>query len=292
MRSMTGFGEGAGENEHTRVSVTLRGVNHRYLDVVVKLRDELRGSEGRLRERIAARIWRGRVEVVVEIESLAAGAVEVSFDPHLVRALHAVSQELVDGGLIAHRLEFGDLLRIPDAVRIRSGNRNWSDDDDGVLLAALDQALDQFVVARETEGHALRAIFEERLDALGALTERPAERRAELPQQMATALNQRIRELADVPELDPDRLAQEVAILVDRSDVREELDRLGSHLDHFRAILDQDGSIGKRLDFLAQEIFRELNTVGSKCRDSDLTRGVLDGKTLCEQLREQVQNVE
>ena len=92
--------------------------------------------------------------------------------------------------------------------------------------------------------------------------------------------------------LSDDRLAQEVAYLVDRSDVAEELDRLASHLEHFRTLMERDGSIGKRLDFLAQEILRELNTLGSKCRDSEMIRRVLDGKSLCEQLREQVQNVE
>jgi len=114
--------------------------------------------------------------------------------------------------------------------------------------------------------------------------------------ELAGGLRQRIRELLVAEDaagaLDENRLAQEVAILVDKSDVSEELDRLFSHLEHFREVMDEEGSLGKRLDFLTQEIFRELNTLGAKCRDSEMTRRVLDGKVLCEQIREQVQNVE
>ena len=137
----------------------------------------------------------------------------------------------------------------------------------------------------------MRAALEPRLVELGGVVEALARRRDTVRAATAEALRERIVELAgDV--VDESRLAQEVAHLVDRSDGAEELDRLGLHLEHFQEVMDAVGSIGKRLDFLSQEIFRELNTVGSKCRDAEMVQRVLDGKVLCEQLREQVQNVE
>ena len=297
MRSMTAFGHGTAESERLRAMVTLRGFNHRYLDLVLRLREEHRDLEGAVRELLTGRLERGRVEAVVEVEPLGRAQVEVAFDTDLAERLHALQQELVERGVIHGGLTFTDLLRLPEVVKLRSPEPGrWSDEDRAVLTRATEEALDQFVAAREREGESLSAVFLPRLDALGELVERLRARRAEVAAAASAALRRRVAELlaGDLAAGAPseDRLAQEVAYLVDRSDVAEELDRLASHLEHFRAIMAGDGALGKRLDFLSQEIFRELNTLGSKCRDSEMVRGVLDGKVLCEQIREQVQNVE
>jgi len=297
MRSMTAFGQGTAETERLRVTVTLRGFNHRYLDLVLRLREEHRDLEGAVREVLTGRLERGRVEAVVEVEQLGSAPLEVTVDEELADRLHAVQQELVERGVIHGGLSFTDLLRLPEVVRVRSREAtSWTDDDRAALIRAAAAALDQFVAARETEGESLRAAFLPRLAGLGELVERLRARRAEVAPEVSATLRRRIAELlaGDPAAGTPgeDRLAQEVAYLVDRSDVAEELDRLASHLEHFRTIMAGDGAIGKRLDFLSQEIFRELNTLGSKCRDSEMVRGVLDGKVLCEQIREQVQNVE
>ena len=292
MRSMTGFGQAAGETEHFQMTVTLRGVNHRYLDLSLRLRDGLRPVEPALRELLTARLWRGRVEVSLEVAAVGNRDVEVEIDEEVAAGLRARCDDLRRRGVIDGDLELGDLLRLPDVVKLEVRDPEWSDGDQEALLEVTGRALDQMIAARATEGGKLAAVLRERLAGLGELRARLAERGAGMAGELAASLRQRISELLADGQMDEDRLAQEVAYLVDRSDVREELDRLQSHLEHFASMMDQDGSVGKRLDFLTQEIFRELNTLGAKCRDSEMTRWVLDAKVLCEQLREQVQNVE
>ncbi len=289
MHSMTGFGQSAGENERYRIGVTLRGVNHRFLDLSLRGLDK--ELEPPFRDLVASRLARGRVEATVEIAPVGPRRFEVGVEEEAVRALRSLTDELAASGLISGRLEIGDLLRLPELLRLEASDPDWSADDQELLLELAGEALEQLVAARATEGAKLRALIEERLDGLGTISGELRTLRAGKSAEMAARLGERIAEIArDVA--DADRVAQEVAILADKTDVAEELDRLESHLDHLRSILDQEGSIGKRLDFLAQEIFRELNTVAAKCRDSEMTQRVVEGKTLCEQIREQVQNVE
>ena len=294
MRSMTGFGQGAAEGERLRVSVTLRAVNHRYLDVMIRLKEEFRGHEKALRDQMGKVLHRGRVEAIFEVEILGESGVSLEPDRALLAALRRTVDELAEEGLMEREIQLADILRLPDAMRVRSGDGNALEDEDlSPLEEATTAALEQLVAAREAEGRALRAALDERVEGLRELHRAMQERATELPAQLAASLKERIEQLMEDGTLpDETRLAQEVAHTVDRHDVSEELDRLGSHLDHFTSIEAHEGSIGKRLDFLSQEIFRELNTIGSKCRDAPLVRHVLDGKVLCEQIREQVQNVE
>jgi uncharacterized protein (TIGR00255 family) len=150
----------------------------------------------------------------------------------------------------------------------------------------------QLTAGRDTEGAVLAAALAERLAALGSTVDRLDALRGPALEESAAALRRRVADLLAGQPLDEGRVAQEVAQLADRGDVSEEIDRLRSHLGHFRGLLADAGPTGKRLDFLTQEIFRELNTLGAKCRNAEMVRAVLDAKVLCEQLREQVQNVE
>ncbi len=292
MRSMTGFGQASAENERFRATVTLRGVNHRFLDLSMRLRDEFRREEPALREMLSSRLWRGRVEVSVEIAAIGARGVEISVDQEVAIALRDMAGTLEAKDVISGGLSFGDLLRLPELIRLEIPNPEWTPTDQTMLLDVAAGALEQLIAARVEEGEKILPALESRLAGLRNLAAELIERRQQASSEYATSLRGRIAELLAGETVDEDRLAQEVAYLIDRSDVSEELDRLGSHLDHLESILSQDGSIGKRLDFLIQEIFRELNTLGSKCRDSVMTRLVLDAKVLCEQLREQVQNIE
>ena len=292
MRSMTGFGQAAGENERFRMTVVLRGVNHRFLDLSMRLREALRPQETQLRELLAARLWRGRVEVSLEVETLGSRGVEVMIDQEVAAAVRGLCDDLEKRGVISGSLQLSDLLRLPEVVRLQVRDPDWTDDDRRLLLEVTEGALEQLIAARRTEGEKLMLALEARIAGLDDLASRLADRWQGMPAELGDALRRRISELVGEESLDSDRLAQEVAHLVDRSDVSEELDRLRSHLGHFRTVVGQEGSVGKRLDFLIQEIFRELNTLGAKCRDSEMIRWVLDGKVLCEQLREQVQNIE
>lgn len=292
MRSMTGFGEGTAENGRIRATVTLRAVNHRYLDLVLRLRDEMRVFERSLRELLTADLERGRVEVAIDVERLERASPEITVDQAAVAAVHSAGEALRQSGIPVADLSFADLLRLPDVVQVRAEESGWEDDDGDTIHAAAANALAQLVEARTTEGQRLHATFEPRLEEIRTLGAQLQARREAIADAMLDNLRQRLSELLAKEGLDEARLAQEAALLVDRSDVSEELDRLSSHLDHFRELMDADGALGKRLDFLTQEIFRELNTLGAKCRDSEMVRAVVDAKVLCEQIREQVQNVE
>lgn len=290
MRSMTGFGSAAAENARHRVTVTLRSVNHRYLDLALRLREEHRGSDGAVRDRLAAALHRGRVEITVDVVPRAAGA-PVTIDTAALTAVVEALRELERQGLVTGSLTAGDVLRLPQLLRLDAGDA-WETDDEVTLLVALGAALDQLVASRASEGARLLPVLNEKVAGLLAVGAALAAAVGPAREATAAALRERVDRLLGERSLDPDRMAQEVAILADKSDVTEELDRLGAHLEHFRALVADSGPVGKRLDFLTQEIFRELNTVGSKCRNSAMTPHVLDGKVLAEQLREQVQNVE
>jgi uncharacterized protein (TIGR00255 family) len=295
MRSMTGYGEAAAEGERHTMSVSLKAVNHRFLDLQVRLGEEARGSEPALRELVGKEVQRGRVEMRLDIRPRGERKAEVAVHFGLVEAAVAATRRLVEQGLLERGLAAGDLLRIPEAFRVELEGGGWEESDEGLLLSVAGEALAQLVASREREGSSLQAAMEERLALLEKVADRLDALRGPVQGELAAALRRRLAELLGGQPgqpLDESRLAQEVALLVDRSDVTEELDRLRAHLAHFREVAAERGPSGKRLDFLTQEIFRELNTTGSKCRNHEMTRAVLDAKVLCEQIREQVQNVE
>jgi uncharacterized protein (TIGR00255 family) len=296
MRSMTGFGQATGGDERHQVTVTARSVNHRFLEIRLRLPDEARASEPAVQDLFAEELSRGRVEAAVEVRRLGEREVAVEVDRQVVRSAHAAFEELVGGGLVARPLTAGDLLRLPEAVTVRVAPDRWEDRDHALLLAVARQARDQLVAGREAEGARLGSALGDRLDELAAAVAELAALAPEARREAAAALAARVDDLlarnGAGTRLDPGRLEQEVALLAERGDVREELDRLAAHLDHFRELLAAPGAVGKRLDFLTQEVLRELNTLGAKSRHVGLTRRVLDGKVLVEQLREQVQNVE
>ncbi len=292
LSSMTGYGRASGANGRHAVTVTLRGVNHRFLDLRLRVEELYAASEGGLRELLGARIARGRVDARVDVQRLGEREVQIDVHRRVLATLHAAIQELVDAGLVEGRLSASDLLRMPEVVRIESEPDDWDDDDQALLLQATEEALAQFLATRRTEGEQLARVLGERLDRLLELTAELERLRPEAVVEMRAGIERRLAELLGERGLDADRLAQEVALLADKTDVREELDRLGSHLGHFRALMAAPGSVGKRLDFLTQELLREINTLGAKCRNAAMTRAVLEAKTVCEQLREQVQNVE
>jgi uncharacterized protein (TIGR00255 family) len=289
---MTGFGQATGANRRHRVTVTLRGVNHRYLELRLKLGDDYRTSEPALRELLEGELLRGRVEAAVEVVPLVPRAAEVWVERDVVKAAHAALEDLLEGGLIGGKLTAGDLLRLPEALSVRVEADAWDEADRELFAEVAARALEQMLAARRAEGEKTREALVDRLTALAEVVDTLAGERQRVREEMRGTLSARLAELLAGRPVDDDRLAQEVAILVDRSDIAEELERLASHLEHFRDLLHRSGAVGKRLDFLAQEIFRELNTLGAKARDAKMTRGVLDAKSLCEQLREQVQNVE
>jgi len=228
----------------------------------------------------------------VELRPIAERKATVQVNMSVIREAHVAVHQLVEGGLIDRGLSAGDLMRLPEAFRVELGVEEWAPEDEELLLRVTREAVAQLVASRQKEGSSLVVVMDEKLRGVEDAVARLDALRGPVREEMAAALRRRLAELLGGQPLDETRLAQEVALLVDRSDVSEEIDRLRSHVEHFRAVMRESAAAGKRLDFLTQEVFRELNTLGAKCRNAEMTRAVLDAKVLCEQIREQVQNVE
>ncbi len=290
--SMTGFGEGAAENENYEAKVTLRSVNHRFLDISVRMPEEHRSLEPGIVLQLRARLERGRIEARLSIGPRATRGLEIKIDEAAAARYLEASRHLGAKQGASETLETGTLLRLPGVVSVEAVENVFSDADRGVLDAAVESALERLLEARAREGAELTKVLRRAVAGLGEVVAKLTDLRAPLQQDLLERLQARLAELTGGAGFDVDRLAQEAALLVDKADIQEELDRLKLHVEHFGTLLAEDGAVGKRLDFLAQEILRELNTIGSKSRSSAATQLVLDGKVLCEQLREQVQNVE
>lgn len=290
MRSMTGFGRAtATRPDGTVVSILVRSVNHRFLDVSLKLRDELAAVEGSLRRLLAERIARGHVDVTVRVTRPTGS--RATFD---VAAAAHYSEEwrkaAVDRGLPSD-LSARDLLALPGVLRVEEA----ADVDDGLaafVREALETALTDHAASRDREGVALLAALEEITSKLEGHVSRLEAERQGLVERIQAALEQRLAKLLAGTTVEEGRLAQEVALLADKADVTEELQRLRAHLVEVRRLLSSSGASGKRLDFLTQELLREANTTGSKLREAGAAAAVLDLKSDIEAFKEQVQNVE
>ncbi|MGB5295727.1 MAG: YicC/YloC family endoribonuclease [Thermoanaerobaculia bacterium] len=292
---MTGFSRASEENERLRLEVAIRSVNHRHLDVTVRVPEELREHESLVRKVVAEGLTRGRVEVRIDALYLNNEKPQLEVEESAIEALRATIDDLAAKGLIVSELSFTDLLKVPGAVRTSSVSTAFEPEDVELLRRAVGKALDGVVVARRTEGDTLKGALERMADQLRGVVDAVEAgwqgATTDLPERLRARLDEVLQ--GNAGHLDETRLAQELAILAERGDVQEELDRLRAHLGHFRELIDQDGdAIGKRLDFLAQEIFRELSTLAAKFRDPEAVQRVIDGKLVCEQIREQVQNIE
>jgi len=289
---MTGYGKGMVAGDDFSVSVDLKTVNNRFLDIHLRVGSELASLEPSIKKRITSRLTRGRVDVTVSLERVAQVAYELN-RPLIAGYITALKQLQQDFD-IAGELDINVLARIPGALQpARNGI------DDKVITGleqALDQALNELEKMREQEGEALKNELRDRVRKIEALVPVIEASAAGLADAYRLRLQKRIGELLNrggqIVEVDPVRLAQEVAYLADRSDVSEEMVRLRSHLSQFQEALDAPGEAGKMLDFLLQELNREANTTLSKSTDLVIKEAGLAIKAEVEKLREQVQNVE
>jgi uncharacterized protein (TIGR00255 family) len=290
MRSMTGYGRGAVERGAVHATVDVRSVNHRFLDLKLRGGQLPAAAEDAIAARVRAAIERGSLAVAVHLQGGAPGGARIDGDA-AARAHRALAELAVRLGIPGPDLAL--VLAQPGVVTAAD-----PPDDGGAaaVLDALTAALGQLDAMRLAEGAVLAAEIARRLDELAALHGRIAALAAGVPQHIARRLTERVRRLVDDAgaggALDPGRLAQEIAVLAERADITEELVRLTSHLDQARALLGQAGAVGRRLEFLVQEIGRELNTIGAKATAAEISTAIVDAKAALEKIREQVQNVE
>jgi uncharacterized protein (TIGR00255 family) len=285
--SMTGFARHATEAAGQSLVWELRSVNHRYLELRIQLPDALRALEAEARALLQQSLGRGKVDALLRVESPAEDTA-IHFDPvrakALITTLREIDQMMVNGA----RVSALDILTWPGVIQ-RDALLE-AETLHATALQGLDDAIADLKAMRAAEGEALRQMLESRLEAYDGLVGQLRGRRAAIMEEQRERLRSRIAELDLI--LDPQRLEQEVALLAQRLDVDEELDRIGGHIAAAREILGRDEPVGRRLDFLMQEFNREANTLGSKSHDLETTRVALEMKVLTEQMREQIQNIE
>lgn len=289
VRSMTGFGAAEGAFGTCRLAAEVRTVNHRFFSPAIKLPAECARWEAEVREVLRARVSRGHVTLTVRLErdTEARGGVDEGRFAAAVSQLRRLAQlHGLDGGV-----DLATVLRMPEVLSVA---REEAAGSPAELLAVVEAATAALAVARSDEGARLTQILGQRLDQLERLLERIAARAPERVVAHRDRLRDAVRTLADGVALDPQRVAQEIAILADRLDVSEELDRFGAHLAACRqALASTDGDpVGKRLGFLLQEMVREGNTIGSKAADAPILHDVVQIKEELERIREQVENLE
>ena len=285
--SMTGFARAEADTEFGTLSWEARTVNHRHLDLSLRLPEEFRTLEQRVRERVATQIRRGKVDLGLFLRRRGAAAAPIALDTALLDQLIAAARSVASRAGAAGALNPVELLRWPGVVQEAERDLAPLHAD---ALALLERALRDLIAGREREGAHIAALLRDKAAAIAALVTSVRARLPEVQARVRERLLARVAELGAAP--DPARLEQELVIIAQRLDVAEELERLDGHVAELLAVLDRDEPVGRRLDFLLQEFNREANTLGSKAQDADTTRAAVDLKVLIEQIREQVQNLE
>ena len=291
MNSMTGYGKGVAQKDGRELTVELKSVNHRFLDVSMRLPRVLSCIEDAIRTTIAARLARGHVDVFVNYRNTRSDAKDVRIDEALLHAYIVRACEANEKLNLTYDLTLSNALRLPDVTEIVP-----ADEDTDALIAlakeATNQALDAMLVMRKAEGERLKAALTAGVDQMDTYREQILARAPFVAEDYRKKLNERIESVLSDAEIDRARLATEVALFADRCCIDEELVRLKSHITQFRAYLEASEPVGRNMDFIVQEMNRECNTIGSKANDAELTKAVLGCKAEIEKLREQIQNVE
>jgi len=296
IKSMTGFASLTREDERATLAVTVRSVNHRFLDVQLRMPQLLAELEPRVRALLQKRLGRGRVELQISVQLRQQSTPTVELNEEFVNALSAAIDRARERGLVSGTLTPGDLLRLPQAITVRERQA----DTDPVLEAqlgtgveaAVEMAVADLEAMRVREGDHLRADLDARLAMLAALIERLRVAADEGRGDLEARLHDRIRDLSMELPVDQAMVAQEVVRTAARSDITEEVTRFRAHIAHWTTLADGEEPCGRKLDFLLQEMNREINTIGSKADGVRISELIIGAKAELERMREQVQNVE
>jgi len=295
IRSMTGFAALTRDNDLATVGVTVKSVNHRFLDLQLRLPHALADREAALRAKVQGRLVRGRVELAVSLQWRQPPVPDVVLNLPVAQALAAAMAEARAEGIVEGAMSPGDLLRVPQVLSVRDRLAEAGETPAavaGLLDEAVDAALGQLEAMRKEEGRHLAADLTARRDTLAGWLSRLVAAAEAGRSALETRLLERARTLAHDLPVDPAALAQEVVRVAARSDIAEEVTRFQAHLQHWQVLTDGPEACGRKLDFLLQEMNREVNTMGSKADGLVVTELIIDAKAELERMREQVQNVE
>ena len=290
MKSMTGYGRSKLEKEGRQYQIEIKSVNHKYSDVSVKLPRSLSYLEDKIRKEVANYVTRGKVDVFVTFINNSDKGKNIKINKELAQIYIAELEELASTAHIKTDYSVMDITKLPEVLTIEN-----EEDEDLIweeVKEVLNQALESFIQMRTKEGEKLAQDIQQRAGNISKQVERISQYSAGLVEEYVVKLRERIKEILKTDVVDETRLAQEVVIYSDKCSIEEELTRLRSHLIQLQDILKKDIPVGKKLDFLVQEMNRETNTIGSKANSLDITNLVIEVKTEIENIREQIQNIE
>ena len=291
MKSMTGYGRAKLQKESREYILEIKSVNHKYLDMNIKLPRNLFCMEDRVRKSISNKISRGKIDVFITYINNGIEGKNILINKDIARLYIKELEELANENNIASGLRATEISKLPEVLNIAidedDEDKIWSD-----LNECLEKALSNFVNMRETEGERIKLDLEERLNEINENVAKIIQNSTGLIEEYVVKLRNRIKEMLDTDIVDETRLAQEIVIYSDKISIEEEITRIKSHIEQFRTLLDEKDPIGKKADFIIQEMNRETNTMGSKSGSIDIINLVIKIKTQIEDIREQIQNIE
>lgn len=290
IRSMTGYGRGKFEEGGREYTVEIKTINHRYNDISIKMPRYLNFLEDKIRQHIAKRIFRGKIEVYVTVKNISSASKNIAVDKVLAGEYITQMRQLIQMYNLGDDISVSAVMRLPDIItnpEVENEESYWN-----AIRGALDLALNNLISAKEAEGEKLKVDIEKRLNVISEYVEIVKEKSSDLLEEYKTKLKNRINELDASGIIDENRLGIEIVLFADKSSICEEVTRLNSHITSLKSMLKVTGPIGKKIDFLVQEMNRETNTIGSKANSIGITNYVVEMKNEIENIREQVQNIE
>lgn len=292
MKSMTGFGRAKLEKNDRIYNIEIKSVNHKYSDISVKLPKSLIYVEDKIKKQISLKIARGKIDVFVSFENYSAKGKDIIVNEELVKKYLEKFKLLAEQNNLSQEIPVAEIIKLPEVLTIKE----TEDEEDAIqseLLECLEQAINNFVEMREAEANKIKEDLEARINDVEQSVQKISTYSTRLVEEYVVKLEERIKEMLKTDVIDEARLAMEVVLYADKCSVEEELTRLKSHIDQFRTLINsKEGPVGKKLDFLIQEMNRETNTMGSKSGSLEITNLVVDIKTKLEDIREQIQNIE
>lgn len=289
---MTGFGRGEASSNGISVTVELKTVNSRYLDITMRLPQSIQDRELDLKELLQTHVQRGKVNASVRIDKSETGEPEITFNENLVQGYRKMLNDLREAADIEEPITLKSLLQFNDIFETREQDEETREKIWNLTKQASNEAAEALKKMRLQEGSQLENDLNDRIDHIEKMLNIIQKKVKGRSDQVKKDLIERINNLIDSEKIDSERLEMEVAVLVDKMDITEEIVRTKSHIKFFRKAVNTNNSVGRRLNFLSQEINREINTIGSKANDSEISQYVVQAKESLEQIREQVQNVE
>lgn len=291
IKSMTGFGRSTYENEGREYIIEIKSVNNRFTDINIKMPRNLNYLEEKIRKQILSNISRGKVEVSIQLNNNSDLGKKINLNTDIANRYIEELKKLTEETNIIDNINIMDIAKFPDVLNIKI-DEEAEEIIEKELFIALDSAIDSFLDMRQKEGSKIKVDLENRIEVIKRKIEQISSISAGLVDEYVVKLETRIKELLKTDVVDQTRLAQEVVIYSDKCSVEEEITRLKSHISQFLNLLNENIAIGKKLDFLIQEMNRETNTIGSKANNLEITNFVVDIKTELENVREQIQNIE